>query len=589
MHERCPLPESLVAKMPFQLLPGAVYQPEALERGLRWQVADAAFFRKPEVLVLVELSYENVRAKEQLDALRTQSFQHFTLGLVRLPDATLPNLPQSHFSGLTIRQSGTLETFSSIAGEYDFVVLVGSDVILHPSALYIISREWGDSLRGSSSEPRIGYSNTVFISANHQGEYFFRREQDSQINQLFWNTMGNLLIISPVVLQQLFEFSNSKLARVPGMFRFLADVPAMASLLKLPTYLIPLGLTIEYQHASREMGLPEAVKYMLASAGLSGSESSVGQHLGLRVYRHTLARLSAKIDVVIPFHNQSELTCRAIRSLRRQKNAPDLRLILVDNKSTLDEHERVKSCLEDCGVADQSVLLQDQEYFNFARINNRAASYGHAPYILFMNNDVELQDERSLQTMLSWMALSKIGAVGGTLVYPEGTIQSAGIRFLPVRPANMAIAEHFVGVTREVEALSLALCLVRRKAWSDVGGLDERHCPNGYGDALFGAAMRSHGWYNLQLAEVSALHHESVSRGFKPEDYEVYTLQKLGIEIGDLSEDFRSGLRPTLLSLSPPSQQPLDRIFAALKRRERLRRIVEILLAPIFKLPFFSR
>src|SRR5262245_66474595 len=65
--------------------------------------------------------------------------------------------------------------------------------------------------------------------------------------------------------------------------------------------------------------------------------------------------------------------------------------------------------------------------FNYAAINNFAVRHCDSPYLLFLNNDTEVTSAGWLTGILEFAQHNNIGAVGAKLLYPDGTIQNAGV------------------------------------------------------------------------------------------------------------------------------------------------------------------
>ena len=65
--------------------------------------------------------------------------------------------------------------------------------------------------------------------------------------------------------------------------------------------------------------------------------------------------------------------------------------------------------------------------FNFAAINNYAARQANGTYLLFLNNDTQVVTPDWLEGLVEQAQRPSIGAAGPKLLYPDGTIQHAGV------------------------------------------------------------------------------------------------------------------------------------------------------------------
>jgi len=131
--------------------------------------------------------------------------------------------------------------------------------------------------------------------------------------------------------------------------------------------------------------------------------------------------------------------------------------------------------------------------FNFAAINNRAAALVSEDRLLFLNDDIEVINPRWLSQMVGWSRLPGVGVVGAQLLYPDRTIQHAGIRhgfhdspaghafrFLPRLSRGTGtwhVSPRLPGGDRGVHANARSLFL-------EFGGFDERRFPVGYNDPI---------------------------------------------------------------------------------------------------------
>src|SRR5204862_225629 len=67
------------------------------------------------------------------------------------------------------------------------------------------------------------------------------------------------------------------------------------------------------------------------------------------------------------------------------------------------------------------------EPFNFSRLNNVGVAHADGELVVFLNNDTEVQTPEWLEAMVSLAERDGVGAVGPLLLYPDGTVQHAGV------------------------------------------------------------------------------------------------------------------------------------------------------------------
>ena len=78
--------------------------------------------------------------------------------------------------------------------------------------------------------------------------------------------------------------------------------------------------------------------------------------------------------------------------------------------------------------------------FNYSRLMNLAAREVDTPLMLHLNNDVEAITPGWLEQMQGWLTLPGIGVVGPKLLYPDGSIQHAGVMVVPQLGASAPLS-----------------------------------------------------------------------------------------------------------------------------------------------------
>lgn len=136
-------------------------------------------------------------------------------------------------------------------------------------------------------------------------------------------------------------------------------------------------------------------------------------------------RKQPSVTIIIPFKDQVDTTRICVESILNHTDYKNYQIILVDNWST---HEETHSFMSKI-VSNKNVhVITVEEPFNFSRLNNIAVAETSSEFIVFMNNDVFVEDPNWLHRMVGEAsAFSDVGAVGAKLLYPNNTIQHAGV------------------------------------------------------------------------------------------------------------------------------------------------------------------
>jgi len=127
-----------------------------------------------------------------------------------------------------------------------------------------------------------------------------------------------------------------------------------------------------------------------------------------------------------------------------------------------------------------------------------------------------------VERVQSLVAEPDIGAVGARLLYPDGTIQHAGV-FTGIG-GGAGHAHRFVGggeegyferarLPQRVSAVTGACMVVARDKFLAVGGFNEEHFPVAFNDVDLCLKLNRAGWQSFYEPRSTLIHHESKSRG----------------------------------------------------------------------------
>lgn len=219
---------------------------------------------------------------------------------------------------------------------------------------------------------------------------------------------------------------------------------------------------------------------------------------------------------VIPTRNHADLLRRCLNSLFQTRQHTKLDIVVIDHDS--DEPD-ARAYLR--SIAGLVRVMPYSGPFHFARLNNQAvARHGEgAETILFLNNDTEALAPGWLSRLRSLAARPDVGAVGALLLYDDRRVQHAGVVLGYDGSATHAHALKLsdprihpeLATLREVTAVTAACMMLRREAFTEVGGFDEAF-PIGFNDTDLCLRLRARGLRILQDNTTILLHHESRTR-----------------------------------------------------------------------------
>ncbi|MGE0709610.1 MAG: glycosyltransferase family 2 protein [Planctomycetota bacterium] len=236
-------------------------------------------------------------------------------------------------------------------------------------------------------------------------------------------------------------------------------------------------------------------------------------------YRVRPALGAERVAVIVPTRDRLDLLRPCLESVRSRSTYPHVELLVVDNGSRRRETLRYLEQLEARG---QARVLRIDLPFNFALLVNRAAAATEAEVLCLLNNDVEVRSADWVESMLEALALPGVGAVGPRLVYPDGTLQHAGVvlglrgvaghAFLG-RPAKVLAPGRRTSLLCNYSAVTGACLLIRREVYQALGGLDEQGLPNDYGDVDLCLRLGERGLRCVYTPFATLLHREGATRG----------------------------------------------------------------------------
>lgn len=234
-----------------------------------------------------------------------------------------------------------------------------------------------------------------------------------------------------------------------------------------------------------------------------------------------VAASDARLLVVIPTRDEAAMLKACIDSLLAKAHAPEaIEILVLDNRSQKSETSALLQELVREGRA--RVRLMD-EPFNWARFNNLAVQGTQADLLVFCNNDIEALSDGWDACLKSNLARPEIGVVGARLLYPDQTLQHAGV--VMGRGEGRPIHEGLHSLPgeagplarwrrrRRVAAVTGAFMAMRREVFEQLGGFDERLAV-GYNDMDFCLKTRRADLAILYDPDLTLIHHESKTRGF---------------------------------------------------------------------------
>jgi len=159
--------------------------------------------------------------------------------------------------------------------------------------------------------------------------------------------------------------------------------------------------------------------------------------------------------------------------------------------------------------------------FNFSTLNNYGARNVREPLLLFLNDDVSMIHGDWLEAMVELASRPEVGAVGAKLLYPDNTIQHAGVVLGIFGIAGHAFRGSFAekrtyfdfpDLIRNVSAVTGACMMVPTDKFRACGGFDEEAFPVAYNDIDLCLRLGQKGYRILYTPHAQLYHHEAASK-----------------------------------------------------------------------------
>lgn len=228
------------------------------------------------------------------------------------------------------------------------------------------------------------------------------------------------------------------------------------------------------------------------------------------------------VSVIVPTRDRRELLEACLDGVLNRTDYPAIEVIVVDNEST---DPGTIEYLAQIAADPRVRVLPVSGEFNYSRLNNIAVAESTGEILLLLNNDIEVMEPGWLSELVSQAVRPDVGAVGAKLLYPDNTIQHAGVLLGIGWPGGVAgHAYHRAGrdevgpfgqlaVVREAAAVTGACLAVRQSLFEQVGGLDEHNLKVAFNDVDFCLRLREAGLRNIWTPFATLYHKESASRG----------------------------------------------------------------------------
>jgi GT2 family glycosyltransferase/tetratricopeptide (TPR) repeat protein len=223
-----------------------------------------------------------------------------------------------------------------------------------------------------------------------------------------------------------------------------------------------------------------------------------------------------QVSILIPVFNQLALTRNCLKAIQDNSPHDSIEVIVIDNGSTDGTSEFLARWR---GPFPLQVIC-NHENRGFARANNQGAQIARGDYLVLLNNDTVPQPNWLPPLLEIFRDHDDVGAVGSKLLFPDGTIQHAGVitakddvRDIELMPLHIGYRnqdEPIYNKLRRFRAVTAACMIIPTPAYKLVGGLDDAYW-NGFEDVDFCFKLLDAGFDIFFQPESVVIHYESQS------------------------------------------------------------------------------
>ena len=406
----------------------------------------------------------------------------------------------------------------------DYIALLDHDDILHPCALWYTAQAIVE--QGAD----FVYTDEATFEGKVENVVLYHFKPDFMLDNLRSNNyICHLTTFSKVLMEQAgggerAEYNGSqdydlflrltekaqKIAHIPHALYYWRSSPnSTASDISAKTYCIDAGIAALKAHYARCGVAVDDVTLIPGTPGYYKTD-------------YTMAH-PGRVSILIPTcdHIRDLETC--VESIYARTTYPDFEILLIENNSkeeqTFRSYERMRKEHPDT----LKVLTWQGKGFNYSALNNFGARYATGEYLLLLNNDTEVITPGWLEEMVMYAQQKRVGCVGAKLLYPDDTIQHAGVGFgiggvaghlHKYFPATSDGSMGRLNYVQDVYGDTAACLLIRKEIYDEVHGLDESYAV-AFNDVDFCVRVREAGYTNVFTPFAQLYHYESKSRGME--------------------------------------------------------------------------
>ena len=231
------------------------------------------------------------------------------------------------------------------------------------------------------------------------------------------------------------------------------------------------------------------------------------------------------VSILIPNKDSVKVLSRCIDSVEQKTTYRNFEIIVIENNSVQDEtFEYYREVQE---RYDNVRVVTWDGPFNYSAINNFGAKHASGEYLLLLNNDIEVIEAGWMSAMLGLCQREDVGIVGAKLLFPDDTVQHAGVMMIKCGNVNdnagpMHVFSHLdrddpgymrrAQLVQDLSIVTAACLMTKRSVFDALGGLNDDFVV-AFNDVDYCLRVRETGKLVVFTPDALLYHYESFSRG----------------------------------------------------------------------------
>ena len=483
--------------------------------------------KRPRVSLLAAVpgDVDPASLEEMVESVRTQLYDEWELLIGLAPDT--PGGIQNRLSEISMAEPrirlvktqsaepATMLRDVATEARGDFVAVVDPDDRLDQSALFLLAEEVA-----AHPEAAVVYSDEDDVDPVGRRHSPHFKPGWSRDLLYGWNYLGRLVILERGLVEAVGGFTDTHAPSHEYDLHLRTTGAVDDSRIRHIPWILchRQGGTAARRGGSSRPEEAESARRALADhlrrSGMTGTTEGVGARFQ-RVL-HPLPDELPLVSVIIPTRDRLNLLKPCLSSLVEKTDYPFFEILVVDNESRDPDAVAFLRRLRT-----PHRVLEYEGPFNYSAINNFAVRRAEGSILVFLNNDTEIRSSSWLREMVRLAVRDDVGAVGARLLFPDDTVQHAGV-IVGLRGVAghsfaglPASAEGYFGraiLTQEYSAVTGACLAMRRSVFEEMDGFDEEAFPVNFNDIDLCLRVRATGRKILFCPQAELVHHESASR-----------------------------------------------------------------------------